>query len=206
MTIQKTLEELAEHVGGKVIGDSKVRLVKVAGLDQAGPRDISFLTNPRYRPLLRQCRAGAVIVGPGVASNSGTQLNFLECVDPCIAFAKILRLFSPVDSFTAAVSPQASVDASAVVAKGVTIFAHAFVGPRARVGEGSVIYPGVYLDADTEIGAACVLHPNVVVRSGCRLGDRVILHAGVVIGSDGFGYAGSGAEREIGRASCRERV
>jgi UDP-3-O-[3-hydroxymyristoyl] glucosamine N-acyltransferase len=195
VTIQKTLAELAEHVGGKVIGDDKVLLGKVSGLDQAGSQDISFLTNPRYRPLLRQCRAGAVIVGPGVARESGVQLNFLECADPYLAFAQILRLFSPLDSFTAAISPQASVDTSAVVADGVTIFAHAFVGPRARVGKGSVLYPGVYLDADTQVGTACVLHPNVVVRFGCRLGDRVILHAGVVIGSDGFGYAGRGAER-----------
>lgn len=195
MTIRKTLAELADHVGGKVIGDGSVVLGKVAALDQAGPGDISFLTNPRYRHLLAQCRASAVIVGAGVASGSVGELNFLESADPYIAFAKILQLFSRVESFNAEISPRATVDATAVLDDSVTVFANAFVGPRARVGRGSVLYPGVYLGADAEVGAGCVLHPNVVVRDGCRLGDRVILHAGVVIGSDGFGYAGSDARR-----------
>ena len=195
MTIDKTLAELADHVGGRVIGDGSVVLSKVAALDQAGPADISFLTHPRYRQYLPQCRAGAVIVGPGGASGSVGQHNFLECADPYIAFAKILQLFAPAESFEAAVSPRASVDPTAVLDNSVTIFANAYVGPRARIGKGTVLHPGVYLGADTQIGAACVLHPNVVVRDACRLGDRVILHAGVVIGSDGFGYAGSGAQR-----------
>jgi len=77
----------------------------------------------------------------------------------------------------------------------VTIFPNAFVGPRVRIGTGTVIFPGVFLGEEVQVGAQCVLHPNVVVREGCRLGDRVILHAGVVIGSDGFGYAGSGDQR-----------
>ena len=195
MTIRKTLAELADHVGGRVIGDGSVVIEKVAALDQAGPGDISFLTNPRYRRFLQECRAGAVIVGPGVASENSGKHSFLECADPYSAFAKILQLFTPIESFNAEVSARASVEPTAVLDPSVTIFAHAFVGPRARIGKGTVLYPGVYLGADTQVGAGCVLHPNVVVRDGCRLGDRVVLHAGVVIGSDGFGYAGSAAQR-----------
>jgi UDP-3-O-[3-hydroxymyristoyl] glucosamine N-acyltransferase len=195
VTHRRTLAELAEHVGGKVIGDREVLLGNVAGLEQAGPEDISFLTNPRYHRFLSGCRAGAVIVGPGVAGTSGAAVNFLECTDPYLAFAKILQLFAPVNAPAAGISPLASIDAAAVVGEAATIFANVFVGARARIGAGSVLYPGVYLDADTAVGAHCVLHPNAVVRAGCRLGDRVILHAGAVIGSDGFGYAGSGAKR-----------
>jgi len=195
VTIRKTLAELADHVGARVIGDGSVVIGKVAALDQAGPGDISFLTNPLYRNFLPQCRASAVILGRGVERASTGQQNFLECADPYIAFAKILQLFSPSESFKAEVSPRASVDASAVLDESVTIFANAFVGPRARVGRGTVLYPGVYLGTDAQVGAGCVLHPNVVVRAGCRLGNRVILHAGVVIGSDGFGYAGAGGQR-----------
>jgi UDP-3-O-[3-hydroxymyristoyl] glucosamine N-acyltransferase len=195
VTSQKTLAELAEYVGGRVIGDGGVVLSRVAPLDQAGPSDISFLTHPRYRPYLSQCRAGAVIVAAGVAGDVGVKLNFLECADPYVALATILQLFSPSERFVPGVSPRASIDDTATVAADATVCANVHVGPRARVGSGSVLYPGVYLGMDAEIGADCVLHPNVVVRSGCRLGDRVILHAGVVIGSDGFGYAGSGAGR-----------
>jgi UDP-3-O-[3-hydroxymyristoyl] glucosamine N-acyltransferase len=195
VTNRKTLAELADHVGGRVIGDGSVIIGKVAALDQAGPGDISFLTNPRYRHLLPQCRASAVILGRAVESASAGQLNFLECVDPYVAFAKILQLFSPTEPFKAEVSPRASVDSTALLDDSVTVFANAFIGPRARIGRGTVLYPGVFLGSDAQVGAGCVLHPNVVVRDSCRLGDRVILHAGVVIGSDGFGFAGAAAER-----------
>src|SRR5262249_44972184 len=142
-----------------------------------------------------KCRASAIIVGPGVADATATQQNYLECADPYLALARILQLFSPVEAVSPEISPLAFVHPTASVGERVTIFPFAFVGPRGQVGEASVLHPGVYLGADTEIGAECVLHANVVVRSGCRLANRVILHAGVVIGSDGFGYAGSGAER-----------
>ena len=197
MTTGKTLSELAHYVGGRLIGDGSVVIHKVAAINEASPGEITFLVQPRYRKFLPQCRASAVIVGPGVLSDSefSSTLNFIEASNPYVAFAKVLQLFSPSPQFSGVVSPNAHVDSSAVLDQSVTVFPNAFVGPRVRIGKGSVVFPGVFLGADAHIGAECVLHPNVVVREGCQLGDRVILHAGVIIGSDGFGYAGSGDQR-----------
>jgi UDP-3-O-[3-hydroxymyristoyl] glucosamine N-acyltransferase len=197
VTVGKSLAELADHVGGKVIGDGTVIVHKVAALDQAGPGEISFLTSPRYQKFLPQCRASAVIVGLGVAGLTlgHGQINFIESADPYSAFAKILQVLTPSQQFTAEISKLASVDGSAVIGESVTIFPNVFVGPRSRIGARTVLMPGTFLGADVQVGADCVLHANVVVRHECRLGDRVVLHAGVVIGSDGFGYAGSGAAR-----------
>lgn len=197
MTIRKTLTELAHHVAGNVIGDGTVLISRVAPIDEAVEGDITFLSNPRYQRFLPQCRASAVIVGRGVvdAGRRTSPLNFIETAEPYIAFAKIFTLFSPAPQYSGEVSARAFVDPTAVVGAAVTIFPNAFVGGRVRIGSGTVVFPGVFLGEDSEIGSACVLHPNVVVREGCRIGDRVILHAGVVVGSDGFGYAGSGAQR-----------
>ncbi len=201
MPLGKSLAELAAHVGGKVIGDGSVIVHKVAALDQAGPGEISFLTNPRYQKFLPQCRASAVIVGLGVAAATVDatvgqgQLSFIECADPYVGFAKILQVLAPAQPFSVGISHQACVDDSAAVGTSVTIFPNVFVAPRARIGDRTVLMPGTFIGADAEVGTDCMLHPNVVVRERCRLGDRVVLHAGVVIGSDGFGYAGSGAGR-----------
>ena len=197
MAISKTLSELATHVGGKVLGDGSVVIYKVAPIGEAAAGEITFLANPRYQKFLSDCRASAVIVGPGggPGGDPRTALNFLEAPDPYIAFAKILQLFQPSERFSGVVSPAAYVDETAMVADGVTIFPSAFVGAGVEVGRGSVLFPGVYLGAGAQVGSGCVLHANVVVREGCRIGDRVILHAGVVVGSDGFGYAGAGANR-----------
>jgi UDP-3-O-[3-hydroxymyristoyl] glucosamine N-acyltransferase len=196
-TAGKTLSELAQLVGGRVVGDGRVVVDKVASIEEAGPGEITFVANPRYQPLLASCKASAVIVGPGIApeSPSERQRGYLEASDPYVAFAKILQLFNPPSSYSENISSQANIDPAAVLEVGVTVFPHVFVGSGARVGARSVLYPGVFIGERVQVGQDCVLHPNVAVRDGCRLGNRVVLHAGVVIGSDGFGYAGEGERR-----------
>jgi UDP-3-O-[3-hydroxymyristoyl] glucosamine N-acyltransferase len=193
----KSLSELASHVDGRVVGDGNVVIHKVASIDEAVPGEITFLSNPRYRKFLPQCKASAVIVGPGVGrlGAGSPPINFLEASNPYVAFAKILQLFHPQPEFSRQISSAAHVDATANVAQGVTIFPNVFVGPGVSIGRDCVLFPGVFLGDNVQVGAGCILHPNVVIRDGCRLGDRVILHAGVVVGSDGFGYAGAGAAR-----------
>ena len=193
----KTLSELAQYVGGRVIGDGQVVIGKVASIEEAGPGEITFVANPRYQSFLASCGASAVIVGPGVASGLSPVAGkgYLETADPYLAFAKILCLFSPPVLHDKTVSPLAHIDPTASLQEEVTVFPHAFVGARVKVRRRSVLYPGVSLGDGVEVGEDCILYPNVVVREGCRLGNRVILHAGVVIGSDGFGYAGEGDGR-----------
>jgi UDP-3-O-[3-hydroxymyristoyl] glucosamine N-acyltransferase len=192
----KTLGELAHHVGGRVIGDETVAIHKVAPIDEAVDGEITFLSNPRYQHFLARCQASAVIVGLGIIDEKReSRVNYLESADPYLAFALILKLFVPAPPFDGRVSPHAHVSPSASLGEAVTIYPNAYVGARVRIGKGTALYPGVFLGDDVQIGAHCVLHANVAVREGCRLGDRVILHAGVVVGSDGFGYAGRGAQR-----------
>jgi UDP-3-O-[3-hydroxymyristoyl] glucosamine N-acyltransferase len=188
----KTLSELAQHVGGRIIGDGRVLIRKVAPIEEAGPGEITFLANPRYTSFLTSSKASAVIVGPGVVAQSPTQYGtgYLETTDPYVAFAKILQLFNPPAGYSQQISAQAAIDPTADLAVDVTIFPYVFVGKGVHVGTGTVLHPGVFLGENVTVGRDCVLHPNVVVYDRCQIGNRVILHAGVVIGSDGFGYAG----------------
>jgi UDP-3-O-[3-hydroxymyristoyl] glucosamine N-acyltransferase len=194
-TTEKTLAELARHVGGRVIGDGEIVIRKVAAIEEAGPGEITFIATPRYQPFLRSCRAGAVIVPRGTVIQSSSPTGYLEVSDPYVAFARILQLFNPPTAYAGQIDAQARVDPAADLGAGVTVGPYVFVGRGCKVGARTILYPGVFLGADVEIGEASVLHPNVVVRDGCRIGNRVVLHAGVVIGSDGFGYAGEGDER-----------
>ena len=193
----KTLAELAQHVGGRVIGDGRIVIRKVASIEEAGPGEIAFLANPRYHALLRSCKASAVVIRPGAVTetSSGHLREYLEVADPYLAFAKILQLFNPPASYDEQISRKASIDPAANLAPGVTVFPHVFVDGGTRVGARTILYPGVFLGKQVQVGEDCVLHPNAVVRDGCRVGNRVVLHAGVVIGSDGFGYAGEGDKR-----------
>ena len=192
-TSGKTLADLAELVGGQVIGDADVTIERVASIEDAGPGDLTFLAHPRYRRYLDCCKASAVIVAD--EHSAGNSLNLLRVDDPQRAFVRIHALFSPPPVHEAGVSPMAAVDATALIGPGASLYPHCYVGKDARVGADTVLMPGVSVGVGARLGRGCVLHPNVTVAAGCRAGDRVILHAGVVVGSDGFGYAGHGPQR-----------
>jgi UDP-3-O-[3-hydroxymyristoyl] glucosamine N-acyltransferase len=195
-TVRKTLAQLAEHVGGKVIGDGNAEISKAASIEEAGPGDITFLANPRYSAHLKTCKASAVIIGAAASVEPPPRgTGFLQVGEPYLAFARVLAVLNPPERTPAGISPLASVDGTASVGDDVTVFPFVYIGANAAVGRGAVLHPGVFLGEGASVGESCVLHPNVVVRERCRVGNRVILHAGVVVGADGFGYAGEGAAR-----------
>lgn len=178
---------IAARLGGIVEGEGSVALDGVAGLDEAGPNELSFLANRRYARLMSSTRAGAVLVGQREPSRGRT---VIRCRDPYLAFAKALGIFHPVEH------PVSGVHASAVVlgrAEGATIGAFAYVGGGAEVGSGTVLQPHVYVGAGAKIGRDCLLMAGSVVMDGCELGDRVVLNPGAVIGGEGFGFVPSSA-------------
>ena len=56
-----TLAELAHRLGCRLEGDGAVEVTRVAGLEEAGPGDLTFLSNPKYASKLPTTRASAVI-------------------------------------------------------------------------------------------------------------------------------------------------
>ena len=54
------LSELAERLGCRLDGDGSLDIVRVAGIDAAGPGDITFLANPKYAPAAQHTLASAI--------------------------------------------------------------------------------------------------------------------------------------------------
>jgi len=179
------LRELATRLGCELKGDGDVEIRGVAGLEQAGPDELSFLANPRYADKLNATRAGALVVAPEHA----TRLPCLVCDDPYLVFSRAIALVRPLPRPAAGIHASAQVDGSAILGEGVHIGALSVVGPGARLGARSVLHAHVVLYAGVEIGEDCELHSGVQVRERCRLGSRVVVQNGAVIGGDGFGFA-----------------
>ncbi|HKQ59997.1 MAG TPA: UDP-3-O-(3-hydroxymyristoyl)glucosamine N-acyltransferase [Candidatus Polarisedimenticolaceae bacterium] len=190
------LDELARRVGGRVFGDPNRAIRGVATLEQAGPDELAFFANPRYREAARATRAGAVLVGPGVEL-SGT--DRLEVGEPYVALAELLELFHPP------LPRQAEISARALVADGVRLGRDVAIGPFAVIGERSVLGDRVTVGAGCVVGADCSvgedseLKPRVVLYPGTQVGARCLVHSGAVLGADGFGFATgkSGRHRKI---------
>jgi UDP-3-O-[3-hydroxymyristoyl] glucosamine N-acyltransferase len=181
------LRDLAARLGCTVRGDDGVEIARVAGIDRAGPGDLTFLASPRYAAHLGETRASAVIVPPEVE----TAVPTLLAKNPYLCYARAAQILHPARRPAAGSHAAAQVHESARLGAGVHVGAFAVVGARVRIGARSVIHPHVVIYDDVEIGDDCLIHSGVHVREGSRLGNRVVVQNGAVIGGDGFGFARS---------------
>ena len=186
-----TLDELAERLGGRVVGEGKRVVTGVATLERATADQLSFLTNPRYREAAAASAAGALLVGP----RSGIEgRDLLEVDEPYLALARLLELFHPRPPREAGISPLASVAAEATIGRNVSVEPYAVIEPGVELADGVAIGAGSVVGRDSTIGEASELRPRVVLYPQTRVGARCLLHSGVVLGSDGFGFATSQGE------------
>jgi UDP-3-O-[3-hydroxymyristoyl] glucosamine N-acyltransferase len=181
------LSELAQRTGAALDGDGSVIIARVATLEHAGPREIAFLANPRYRSQLAATRAAAVIVSPAAAS--ATSLPKLVSTDPYATYARVASILHPASAVTAGTHASACIEPSADIASSAAVGPFAVIGARARIGERAVVGAHCVVGDDAKIGADVVLDPRVTVYPRSEIGARTLVHSGAVIGADGFGLA-----------------
>ncbi len=187
-----TVQQLATRIGAKVIsGDGSAVVKRCAGLEEAGPHDVSFLANRKYIKCLCDSKAGAIIVSPGDVEHT-TQHTLLVTKDPYFAFQQALVALHGFREHPAPIPNTSNppiIDPTAKIGQDCTIYPMAYIAAGAKIGNRCVIYPYCFVGPNTVLGDQCVLYPNVTIYDSCILGHRVVLHAGCVIGQDGFGYA-----------------
>lgn len=181
-----TASMLAARFGLELRGEDHA-ITGVGTLADAGPAQLAFLANPRYRTQLVDTRAGVVVLRE--ADVQGRQGSALIARDPYAAYAKIAALFEPKPTFVAGVHPTACVDPTALVDPAASIGPHVSIGAGSVVAAGARIGPGCVIGDACVIGEDCELVARVTLVTRVRLGKRVLLHPGVVLGADGFGIA-----------------
>lgn len=194
------LRDIATRLGCRLDGDGDIEIVRVAGIDRAGPGDLTFLANPRYTGALEHTRASAVILGDDAPQ---APCAALRTAHPYLAFAEAVALFADE------VRPAPGVDPLSAVAPDVTLGADVSIGPfvtvgaGARVGDRTIIYPSVCIGPGAQVGDDCVIHSNVAIRERVTIGNRVVIQNGAVVGSDGFGFVRrpDGTHQKIPQAS-----
>ncbi len=196
--MRMTLAEIAEVIGGEVIGDSQTVITGISGIKEAQTGDITFLANPKYAPLLSTTGASAVLLDRE-SKIENCKKPVVRTDDPSFAFAQIVSLVSPQKKVhPQGISKFASIAPGAVLGKDVSIGPFAIIEPNVRVGDNSVIYGGCFIGNSAQIGSDCLLYSHVTIREDVQIGNRVIVHSGTVIGSDGFGFvAVEGSQQKI---------
>ncbi len=180
------LSDIAARLGCELEGSGAIEITGVAGIEKAGPQEITFLSNPRYAAQLKSTRAGAVILGRDAAA---APIPSLRSANPYLSFAQALELFYEPPRPAAGVHPTAVVAPTARLGAGSSVGAYVVVGDDVVVGDRAVLHPHVCVYSGARIGHDFTAHSHAVVREFCRIGDRVTLQNGAIVGADGYGFA-----------------
>jgi UDP-3-O-[3-hydroxymyristoyl] glucosamine N-acyltransferase len=190
-----TALQIAQQIGGVVVGDSHVALSGFAPAGSAKPGDLTFAENDLYFERAEQSAASAILVDGDFRSASKA---LIQVPNARIGFAKAMAIFFPEQKPSPGIHPSAVVSTSAQVDPSAHIGPLCYVGNNTRIGAGVVLQGHDYIGDDCQVGDDCCFLPNVTIYPRTQLGRRVRIHAGAVIGSDGFGYVfDSGAHRKV---------
>lgn len=212
------LKDIAEKLGAKLIGNGDLEITHVANLKTAKETEISFLSDPKYRSVLSESRAGTVILKEEDVPHAKSAVLVMK--DPYVGFAKVAQLLDTTPAIaqgvdcTAVISPEATIGKNVSIGPNVNIQAGAVIGDNVQLGANVVIGP------KAKVGNNTKLYPNVSLYHDCVIGDNCLVQSGTVIGGDGFGYANErgewikipqtgrviiGSRVEIGACTCIDR-
>ena len=185
--MELSVGQIAGQLGGRLEGDAGRIIRAVAGVRDAGPDELAFVSQARYAADAAASQAGALIVGQDWTQPVSAALIRVD--QPERAFAQIAMAFAPpVAEPAVGLHPTALVSPSARLGDRVSIGPYAVIEDGAELGNEVVVGAHCWIGQGVRIGGKSRLYPHVSVREHCQLGARVIVHNGTVIGSDGFGY------------------
>lgn len=181
------LREIASALGARLDpAGADLEISGVAGIEEAGSGQLTFVANQRYAPLARTTAAAAIIVAPDFPA---VDTPMLRVANPYLAFARALELFYAPPKQESGVHATAVIHATAKIGQGASIGPYVVVGKDVTIGDGCVLMPHVVIYEGARIGRNFMAHAHAVVREYCMVGDNVVLQNGAVIGGDGFGFA-----------------
>jgi UDP-3-O-[3-hydroxymyristoyl] glucosamine N-acyltransferase len=186
------LYEIAQTLGASLENASpETEISGVAGIEEAGPQQVTFISNPKYAAMARTTQAAAILVSPDFPADGRPVLRH---ANPYLAFARTLELFYQPPKYSPGIHPTAVIDAAASVGEGAHIGPYVVIDAGAVIGRDAVLLAHVVIYRGAKIGNRFFAHSHAQVREYCELGDDIVLQNGAVIGADGFGFARDGAK------------
>ena len=178
------LDEIVARFGGEIVGAGDTVVSGIGTLERAGPGDLAFLANPKYRHQLATTRAAAVIMAPPAVQGLAAAILTPQ---PYLYYARVAQWMNPMPLQEPGVHPSAVV--AGEIAATASIGPNVWIGAGAKIGDAVVIGANCSIGTGVEIGAGSRLAANVAIYPGSRLGARCLVHSGAVVGADGFGFA-----------------
>lgn len=214
------LIELARQIGGTLRGNADLAIHSIAALGKASETQITFISNAKYRPLLAESQAGAIIVSEEDVAFCRPEQNLIIVANPYLAYALLAQYMDLTPKSAYGISASAVISSDAKLGENVSIGANAVIESGVELGDDVVIGAGCFVGKNSKIGARTQLWANVSVYHDVEIGTDCLIQSSAVIGSDGFGYANDkgqwikipqtggviiGNRVEIGACTCIDR-
>lgn len=187
--MQFTAEQIATLLKGQVEGNPETLVDQLSKIEEAGPKSLTFLANPKYEHFIYDTDAGVIVINEDLALQKTVKATLIRVKNAYTAFTELLKLYDEMRNERSGIDEQVFIHESSSIGQNPYIGAFSYIGKNVVIGNQVKIYPQVYIADDVKIGDNSVLLPGVKVYKDCIIGNRVIIHAGSVIGSDGFGFA-----------------
>ena len=180
-----TLKDISNHLKIKEV-NSNLEIKTISSISLAKENELTFLDNSKYVKDLENTKASSILIKKEFMNSVPENVIALVCDEPYVAMAKLTALF---------VKPRNILKNYKDDFSNMQIADNAFVGSNTSIGDDSIIMAGVVIGNNVQIGKNVIIYPNVSIYDDCIIGDNCIIHANVVIGSDGFGFATSKAQK-----------
>jgi UDP-3-O-[3-hydroxymyristoyl] glucosamine N-acyltransferase len=178
-----SLKEIAKIIDATIIGDSSKKIIGINTLTSADSSQISYAVSNKYKDLLINSNAGAVILDESLKGSCST--NILIVKNVYLAYSILTHKFKyfqnpnhlqiSLKAFN--LFPDVNISPSCIIGKNVTI------------GGNSLIGANCVIEDNVNIGKNSRIESNVTIQKGSQIGDNCVISPGAIIGSEGFGNA-----------------
>lgn len=187
--MQFSANQIAQAVGGEVVGNGNAMVSDFAKIEEAREGTICFVMDAKYLHYLPDTKASVILINRDIEFDGTTPATLIRVDNARQCMAQLLQMVQEV------MCPHKhGVEQPSFVAQGtelpddVYVGAFAYIGRNVHIGKGVQIYPHCFIGDNVRIGDNTTLYAGVKVYYNTRIGNDCVLHAGVVVGSDGFGF------------------
>jgi UDP-3-O-[3-hydroxymyristoyl] glucosamine N-acyltransferase len=185
-----SLAQIAQLIGGKVEGDSTLKVSRLDKIQDGLPGGISFLSNEKYESFIYDTKATAVIVSENFEPQKPLSTNLIRVKNAYEGFTLLLEAYAMMlQSSKSGKEEPSFFDESSTMGENYYRGAFSYVGKNCIIGISVKIYPQAYIGNNVKIGNNTIIHAGVKIYDNTKIGDNCEIHPGAVIGGDGFGFA-----------------
>ena len=178
-----SLKEIAKLIGATVHGEPSKEISGINTLTNANSEQISYAVSKKYKNLIINSNAGAVIVDKNLIDLCPTNSLLVKNVD--LAFSILTHKFKNHQNINHLQSASKVIDYYSKV----NIAPGCIIGKNVIIGENSSIGANCVIEDNVNIGKNSRIDSNVTIQKGSQIGENCVISPGAIIGSEGFGNA-----------------